>query len=88
MLQARSMEIQSIVDEINEEAERHWRVVEVTIPQGFTDPWAKILGTYRPEDDDKDVMCDAHVNPSFNESDLKFYRDKSFPLEDRVDEFE
>eukprot|EP00973_Karenia_brevis_P006852 929708-Karenia_brevis.AAC.1 len=62
MVDARSAEIYQCMDEISEEAESHWRAVEVTIPQGFTDPW---------------------VNPTFNANDLKYYRDKSFPLEDR-----
>eukprot|EP00973_Karenia_brevis_P002542 346826-Karenia_brevis.AAC.1 len=43
---------------------------------------------YRPEDDDKDFMCDHQANPTFNPIDLRGYRDKSFPLEDREDDFE
>eukprot|EP00973_Karenia_brevis_P095177 12426067-Karenia_brevis.AAC.1 len=88
MVDARSAEIYQCMDVINEEAESHWRAVEVTIPKGFTDPWVRTFGTYRPEDDDKDFMCDPHVNPTFNANDLKCYRDKSFPLEDRVDDFQ
>eukprot|EP00973_Karenia_brevis_P043549 6034444-Karenia_brevis.AAC.1 len=33
-------------------------------------------------------MCDSHVNPTSNANDLKCYCDKSFPLEDRVDDFQ
>eukprot|EP00973_Karenia_brevis_P073975 10281314-Karenia_brevis.AAC.1 len=58
MVDARNMEIHIIMDEINEEAESHLRAVQVTIPQGFTDPWLRNFGTYRPEDDDIDFMCD------------------------------
>eukprot|EP00973_Karenia_brevis_P032076 4425224-Karenia_brevis.AAC.1 len=71
MADARNMEMQIIMDEINEEAESDWRAVEVTIPQGFTDPRVRHFGTYRPEDDDIDFMCDPLVIPTFNENDLK-----------------
>eukprot|EP00973_Karenia_brevis_P014747 2013677-Karenia_brevis.AAC.1 len=82
------MEVQIRMDEINQEAESHWRAVEVTVAPGFTDPWVRHFGTYRPEDDDIDFMTDPQVIPTFNANDLKCYRDKSFPLEDHVDDFD
>eukprot|EP00973_Karenia_brevis_P017196 2361280-Karenia_brevis.AAC.1 len=58
MVDARNAEIYQCIDEINEEAESPWRAIKVTVPQGFIDPWAGVLGMYRPADDDKDFMRD------------------------------
>eukprot|EP00973_Karenia_brevis_P021015 2890259-Karenia_brevis.AAC.1 len=33
-------------------------------------------------------MCDPKLTPTFNANDLKCYRDKCFPFEDCVDDFE
>eukprot|EP00973_Karenia_brevis_P049544 6874414-Karenia_brevis.AAC.1 len=41
-----------------------------------------------PEDEYLGFMCESHVNPPFDENDLKCFLDTRFPLEDHVDDFE
>eukprot|EP00973_Karenia_brevis_P054420 7561802-Karenia_brevis.AAC.1 len=65
------------------EANNYWRAIEVTLPEGFVDPWQATLGDYMPEDDCIEYMCGYQMQPSFNARDLEFYVDDHFLLDSR-----
>eukprot|EP00973_Karenia_brevis_P056163 7810621-Karenia_brevis.AAC.1 len=59
LIQARqSIEIQ---------AENQWRALEVTVPDGFVNPWRQRLGDYDPADECLKYMCADHIDPPFDE---------------------
>eukprot|EP00973_Karenia_brevis_P072490 10070657-Karenia_brevis.AAC.1 len=67
---ARSAALIQARQSIEIQAENQWRVIEVTVPDGFVDPWQERLGDYDPEDECFKYMCGDDVIPSFDESDL------------------
>eukprot|EP00973_Karenia_brevis_P009111 1233770-Karenia_brevis.AAC.1 len=69
---------------IEQEANNQWRAVEVTVREGFVDPWQSTLGDYVPEDDCFEDMCGDEIQPAFEERDVDFYTDEHFPRDSRV----
>eukprot|EP00973_Karenia_brevis_P052898 7352032-Karenia_brevis.AAC.1 len=84
----RNTPVSKAIDEINLDAESFWRAIEVTVPDGFKDPWERIpahTDLRMPPSSSSAIRLSSHLLKRKISS--ACYVDKHFPLEERVDQY-